>query len=261
MMGCRQTVLRNSRPAGCHRVCVRAECSRGRRRWPMTSRIEPTPRGKCAGAIELRARSARSLRRARMLRALRTASTLPRKKGRNRSRAMRQPAWVISSTSMGHDGGGQPAGGHVRPEDELRVAGHPALECGAGVIVGGRDLVEDPAARDEDAAIAGPAEPEAQVDVLVIGAVERVEAADLPDRLGAVKTSSSRWRRRPLRAGGRSKRRRAGRGLAWWASRPGCRNRRPSRRGRGRSGPGPAARPSRRSDRRTVRARPRSSPG
>src|SRR5208337_2739197 len=86
---------------GGHGVCFRAECSRGRRRWLRTSRNEPNLRGKCAGAMELLARSARSLRRVWMLRALRTASILPRKKGMNLRRAMRQPPWVIRSAAWG----------------------------------------------------------------------------------------------------------------------------------------------------------------
>ena len=65
----------------------------------------------------------------------------------NLRRDMRQAAWVIEESGVGYDGGGQVAGGQVRPEDKLRVAGDPPLECGVSVIVGGGDLVEDPAAR------------------------------------------------------------------------------------------------------------------
>ena len=82
-------------------MSFRAERSRGRRRWSRTSRIEPNRKGKCAGAMELLARSARSLRRAWILRALRTASILPRKKGMNLRRAIRQPPWVIRSAAWG----------------------------------------------------------------------------------------------------------------------------------------------------------------
>ena len=88
---------------------------------------------------------------------------------------------------VGEDGGGQVARGQVRPEDKLRVAGDPPLEPGVSVVVGGGDLVEDPAARIENGAIAGPAEPEAQIDVLVIRAQKRVESTDLPDRFRPVK--------------------------------------------------------------------------
>ena len=88
---------------------------------------------------------------------------------------------------VGEDGGGQVARGQVRPEDKLRVAGDPPLERGVRVVVGGGDLVEDPAARIENGAIAGPAEPEAQIDVLVIRAQKRVESTDLPDRFRPVK--------------------------------------------------------------------------
>src|SRR5271157_3983802 len=36
---------------------------------------------------------------------------------------------------VGKNGGGQMARGQVRPEDKLRVAGDPALECGVSVVV------------------------------------------------------------------------------------------------------------------------------
>ena len=87
---------------------------------------------------------------------------------------------------MRDEGGGEPARRQVRPEDQLGVAGDPPLERGAGVVVGRRDLVEDPAAWGEDAAIAGPAEAEAEVDVLVVRAEKRIEAADPPEGLGPV---------------------------------------------------------------------------
>ncbi len=53
------------------------------------------------------------------------------------------------------------------------------------VIVGGGDLVKDLAAGLEDGAIAGPAKPEAEIDILVIRAQKRVEAAYLANRRGA----------------------------------------------------------------------------
>ena len=196
--------------------------------------------GKWAGPMEVRARSARSLRPWRIAGRLRTASSLPRKKGRNFSRAMRQPAWASRSAACASEGGGQAAGGHVRPEDELGVAGHPALERGAGVIVGGRDLVEDLAAGGEEAAIAGPSEAEGQVDVLVIRAVER----DRSRRRGGAprpgRRRSSRWRRRPRRRGGRPPIGRLAVASLGGPAAERCTNRRPSRRDSGRSGREPA---------------------
>ena len=152
----------------------------------MTSRNEPNPKGKWAGAIELLARSARSLRRCADLRRAPDGVDLAQEEGDEPEPGHPPARLGEQEQGMGHDGGGQAAGGQVRPEDQLGVAGHPALECGAGVVVGGRDVVEDPAAGVEDAAIAGPAEAEGEVDVLVIRAQKRVEAADLPEGFGPV---------------------------------------------------------------------------
>ena len=76
--------------------------------------------------------------------------------------------------------------GKVRPEEQLGVAGHAALEAGAFVVIAGRDVVIDQAARGEQAAVAGPSQSEGQVDVLVIRAVERIEAAQTLEHIGTI---------------------------------------------------------------------------
>ena len=132
------------------------------------------------------ARSARILRRCRMVRAAPDRVDLAQEEGDEPEPGQPPARLGQEQQGMGQDGGRQPAGGHVGPEDELGVPGHPPLEGRAGVVVGGRDLVEHPAPGSEDAAIAGPAEPKAQIHVLVIGAQKRIETANLADGLGAV---------------------------------------------------------------------------
>ena len=56
----------------------------------------------------------------------------------------------------------------------------------AAVVVARRDVVKDHAARGEEAAVSGPSQAEGEVDVFVIGAVERVEASQAFEDLGAI---------------------------------------------------------------------------
>ena len=190
----------------------------------------------------------------------RRASHFPSQNGRSRPRASRQRPWASVNARCGRTAASSQRRGKVGPEEDLGVPRHPPLERRPGVIVTGRDLVEDPAVGREDAAVARPAEPEGEVDVFVVGVIRRVEAAHLAQRRGAIEARSTRWRRRRARAGGRTSGGPARRARACWASRRACRNRRPNRPATGRSGPGPGAPPSRPSDRRTAPDPPRSSP-
>ena len=54
------------------------------------------------------------------------------------------------------------------------------------MVVARRDFVEDPACGREDAAVPRPAEPEREVDVLVVGAERGIEGAHGSQRLGPV---------------------------------------------------------------------------
>ena len=167
-----------------------------------------------------------------------------------RPAAAMKPRWGMAAAR-------QRADGQVRPEEDLGVAGHPPLERRAARGRSSPRRRGGSGRRGVDAAIAGPAEPEGQVDVLVIATEERVERPDASRGPRRGRRRSSRWRRRPPRRAGPTRTRPTGRGLASSASRPGVASRRPSRPGRGRSGPGPAGRPSRPSGRRTG-ARPAS---
>src|SRR4051794_12397611 len=82
--------------------------------------------------------------------------------------------------------GDEPAGREVGPEEDLGVPRHPSLEGRPGMVVAGGDLVEDPAARGEDAVVARPAEPEGEIDVLVIRLERRIEGPGPSQRRGAV---------------------------------------------------------------------------
>ena len=67
----------------------------------------------------------------------------------------------------------------VRPEEDLGVSGHPALEGRTAVVVAGRDVVmRSRQLGAKQAPIARPSQPEGEIDVLVIRAVERVEATE-----------------------------------------------------------------------------------
>ena len=115
---------------------------------------------------------------------------------------------------MRDERGEEPGGRQIGPEQDLRVPRHPTLERGPGVLVAGRDLVEDPAMRGENAVVAGPAEPERQVDVLVVRTERGVERTDPEEGLGAVEARTTRWRRRRGRSDGRPSGWPAGRGPA-----------------------------------------------
>ena len=107
--------------------------------------------------------SAGSRRTGRGRRACRAGTAGPGRGGASRPAA-------AAGTPGAARGPRQPPGRQVRPEQDLGVAGHPPLELGAGVVVGRRDVVQDPACRGEDAGVARPAEAEGEVDVLVVGA-------------------------------------------------------------------------------------------
>ena len=87
----------------------------------------------------------------------------------------------------------------VRPEDDLGVPGHAALERGAAVVVGRRDVVVDHAARSETGTgsrpIAGGRRGRRPRNTSRrAGRSRRRGEGPRPDR-----THSIRWRRRPLR--------------------------------------------------------------
>ncbi len=92
---------------------------------------------------------------------------------------------------VGDDRHGQLSGGQVRPEDQLGVPSHPALERRTSMVVGCRNLVEDSATRREEAAIAGPSQPESQIDVFIIRAEEGIESPGAAERLGAIERAAT----------------------------------------------------------------------
>ena len=199
--------------------------------------------GKWAGPMEVRARSCAVLAAPADGRKAAHGVELAEKK-RQKVQPCHAPARLGEQESrVGDQGGGKAAGGHVRPEDKFGVAGDPPLERGARMIIRGRDLVQDLAARVIEAAISSPAQAEAQVDVLVIGSERGIEASDPTNCLGPVERARA--------AGGedlvdRTSRPAFGRLAVPALGRPAAQrvgSRRPSRLDRGRSGPEPAVPP------------------
>ena len=111
-----------------------------------TSSIDPVESAKCGG---------RPADRAIVERSSRVADLPPGAEGiqfsggeRPESPSGQPPGGFRGDESqVGHDCQGEHPVREVRPEQDLRIAGDPALEFGAAMIVGGGDVVEDPARR------------------------------------------------------------------------------------------------------------------
>ena len=151
----------------------------------------------------------------------------------------RQPDWVSKRAAWANKAAGRRRAGMFDQKTSSALRAIRRWSRGAGVIIRRRDLVQDPAARVIQAAIASPAEAETQVDVLVIGS-EGGDRNLRPDGCLGAATGSSGWRRRPRRIG-RAVHRSAGCGAPLLVGQPpACKCRRGSLRDRGRCGRGPA---------------------
>ena len=95
------------------------------------------------------------------------------------------------------------------------------------MVVGCRNLVKDPAARREDAAIARPSQPESQVDIFIIRSEQRIEPAGAAEGLDPVERAAATGPEYLIDRPIRPSRDAAVRGRAWTASPSRRRNRRP----------------------------------